>query len=75
MCGRYRLTEKMSQKFEAEFRGELRPRCNIAPTQLVPVVRAIGSGRVIFGDWLGQQQKKRHSALGAALRNFYTLSS
>ena len=47
MCGRYRLTraEKMAQKFEAEFTGELRPRYNIAPTQPIPVVRA--TGRVI----------------------------
>lgn len=49
MCGRYRLTraEKMAQKFQAEFTGELRPRYNIAPTQPVPVVRTTDSGRVI----------------------------
>jgi putative SOS response-associated peptidase YedK len=49
MCGRYRLTraEKIAQKFEAEFTGELRPRYNIAPTQIVPVVRATDSGRTI----------------------------
>jgi len=49
MCGRYRLTraEKMAEKFDAEFTGELRPRYNIAPTQPVPVVRATDSGGVI----------------------------
>jgi putative SOS response-associated peptidase YedK len=49
MCGRYRLTraEKIAQKFEAEFTGELRPRYNIAPTQIVPVVRATDSGRTM----------------------------
>jgi len=49
MCGRYRLTraEKMAQKFDAEFSGELRPRYNIAPTQPVPVVRVTDSRRVI----------------------------
>ena len=49
MCGRYRLTraEKMAQKFDAEFPGELRPRYNIAPTQQVPVVRRTDSGRMI----------------------------
>ena len=49
MCGRYRLTraEKMVEKFDAEFSGELRQRYNITSTQLVPVVRATDSGRVI----------------------------
>lgn len=49
MCGRYRLTraEKMAQKFEADFAGELQPRYNIAPTQPVPVVRTTSSRRTI----------------------------
>jgi putative SOS response-associated peptidase YedK len=37
----------MAQKFDAEFTGELRARYNIAPTQIVPVVRATDSGRTI----------------------------
>lgn len=37
----------MAQRFDAEFTGELRPRYNIAPTQIVPVVRATDSGRTI----------------------------
>jgi len=50
MCGRYRLTraEKLAEKFEAKFSGELRHRYNIAPTQPIPIVRAANSGRVIL---------------------------
>ena len=49
MCGRYRLTraDKLAEKFDAEPPKELHPRYNIAPTQPVLVVRAIGSRRVI----------------------------
>src|SRR5579864_699174 len=49
MCERYRLrcSEKMAQKFHADFTDELRPPYNIAPTQPVPVVHATDSGRVI----------------------------
>jgi len=49
MCGRYRLTraEKMAERFDAEFAGELQPQYNIAPTQPVSVVRTTDSGRMI----------------------------
>ncbi|WP_192351516.1 SOS response-associated peptidase [Algoriphagus sp. Y33] len=41
MCGRYSLSkskEELEQRFQAEMLSELKPRYNIAPTQLVPVV-------------------------------------
>ena len=49
MCGRYRLAraDRLAEKFEAELAEELHPRYNIAPTQPVPVVRAVGFPRVI----------------------------
>lgn len=52
MCGRYRLTraDRLAEKFEAVYGSNLEgltPRYNIAPTQLVPVIRADGSCRVI----------------------------
>ena len=52
MCGRYRLkrADRIAEKFEAIYDGnddDLAPRYNIAPTQLVPVVRATDSGREI----------------------------
>jgi putative SOS response-associated peptidase YedK len=49
MCGRYRLsgTEEVAEFFEAELTEELRPRYNIAPSQQVPVIRQVRSGRTI----------------------------
>jgi putative SOS response-associated peptidase YedK len=51
MCGRYRLTraDKLANDFDAVCAndGDLTPRYNIAPTQLVPIVRMNGSTRVI----------------------------
>ena len=49
MCGRYRLTraERLAQRFDAELTEELHSRYNIAPTQPVPVIRAIASRRAI----------------------------
>jgi putative SOS response-associated peptidase YedK len=49
MCGRYRLTsaDRLAEKFDADIVEELHPRYNIAPTQLIPVVRSRGPRRVI----------------------------
>lgn len=50
MCGRYRLSsteEEVAEFFAAEPTEELQPRYNIAPSQAVPVVRQVGSGRAI----------------------------
>lgn len=44
MCGRFTLRTKanvMIKQFSLKFEGELIPRYNIAPTQLVPVVRTV----------------------------------
>ncbi|MDO8631789.1 MAG: SOS response-associated peptidase, partial [Phycisphaerales bacterium] len=49
MCGRYTLTisqQQLAEAFEIHELEHLRPRYNIAPTQVVPVVRVSGeSGR------------------------------
>ncbi len=51
MCGRYRLTsvKRLAESFEAEedVEEELAPHYNIAPTQPIPVVRQVGSTRMI----------------------------
>ncbi len=50
MCGRYRLSsteEEVAEFFEAQPTEELHPRYNIAPSQPVPVIREVGSGRAI----------------------------
>jgi putative SOS response-associated peptidase YedK len=49
MFGRYRLsgTEEVAEFFEAEETEGLHPRYNIAPSQPVPVIRQVGSGRAI----------------------------
>lgn len=41
MCGRYRLTraDKLAERFDIDPIEDLGPRCNIAPTQMVAVVR------------------------------------
>src|SRR5579864_3335927 len=48
MCGRYRLSrrkEVLAEHFETEFDDlDWEPRYNIAPTQLVPVIRRGASG-------------------------------
>jgi putative SOS response-associated peptidase YedK len=49
-CVLYRLLsteEEVSEFFEAEPTEELPPRYNIAPSQPVPVIRQVGSGRAI----------------------------
>ncbi|MEP1086558.1 MAG: SOS response-associated peptidase family protein, partial [Algoriphagus sp.] len=41
MCGRYSLSkskEELEKRFEAEMLTDPKPRFNIAPTQLVPVI-------------------------------------
>ncbi|MDR7131096.1 putative SOS response-associated peptidase YedK [Algoriphagus sp. 4150] len=41
MCGRYSLSkskEELEKRFQAEMLSDLKPRYNIAPTQLVPVI-------------------------------------
>ncbi len=48
MCGRYRLSsteEEVAEFFDAEPTAELHPRYNIAPSQLVFVIRQVGLGR------------------------------
>ncbi|MCE7053568.1 SOS response-associated peptidase [Algoriphagus sp. AGSA1] len=41
MCGRYSLSkskEELEERFQAEMLSDIKPRYNIAPTQLVPVI-------------------------------------
>lgn len=48
MCGRFALytdPQKLAQRFKIEAPLELRPRHNIAPSQVVPIVRKEGEGR------------------------------
>ena len=48
MCGRYALTfspEELAQRFNLQWVPELSAHYNIAPTQMIPVVRDTGQGR------------------------------
>lgn len=52
MCGRYRLTRanKLSERFDIDSIEELSPRFNIAPTQMVAVVRQDSEKPKRFGS-------------------------
>src|SRR5512135_3565800 len=55
MCGRYALTsppEVIAERFHLLWASEVPPHYNIAPSQMVPVVRATGQGReLVFVKW------------------------
>lgn len=54
MCGRYSLSKSKSEleeRFQAEMLAEFKPRFNIAPTQLVPVITSDSPGGFSFFYW------------------------
>ncbi|MBN3583524.1 SOS response-associated peptidase [Algoriphagus aestuarii] len=54
MCGRYSLSKskiELEERFQAEMLPEFKPRYNIAPTQLVPVITSGSSKGFSFFYW------------------------
>ena len=54
MCGRYSLSkrkEELEERFQAEMLADFKPRFNIAPTQLVPVITSDSPKGFSFFYW------------------------
>ncbi|WP_291778034.1 SOS response-associated peptidase [Cecembia sp.] len=54
MCGRYSLSKSkidLEERFQAEMLGDFKPRYNIAPTQLVPVITSESPKGFSFFYW------------------------
>jgi len=54
MCGRYSLSKskiELEERFQAEMLPEFKPRYNIAPTQLVPVITSASPNGFSFFYW------------------------
>jgi putative SOS response-associated peptidase YedK len=54
MCGRYSLSKsklELEERFQAEMLGDFKPRYNIAPTQLVPVITSDSPKGFSFFYW------------------------
>jgi putative SOS response-associated peptidase YedK len=54
MCGRYSLSKskiQLEERFQAEMLGDFKPRYNIAPTQLVPVITSDSPKGFSFFYW------------------------
>ncbi len=54
MCGRYSLSkrkEQLEERFQAEMLADFKPRFNIAPTQLVPVITSDSPKGFSFFYW------------------------
>jgi putative SOS response-associated peptidase YedK len=54
MCGRYSLSKskiQLEERFQAEMLGDFKPRYNIAPTQLVPVITSESPKGFSFFYW------------------------
>src|SRR5690349_4267942 len=51
MSGRYTLhqPEQIAKRFDVKVIPELKPRFNIAPSQIVPVIRQVGAARELVG--------------------------
>lgn len=54
MCGRYSFTaskEKIVSRFQVKVVGDLKPRYNVAPTQVMPVITNTNPGELSFFKW------------------------
>ena len=73
MCGRYALTSPpavIAERFHLLWTPEIAPHYNIAPSQLVPVVRESGGGRQLaMLKWGLVPHWARDAAIGARLIN------
>ncbi len=73
MCGRYALTsspEVIAERFNLLWSAELQPHYNIAPSQMIPVVRASVKGReLVFLKWGLIPSWAKDPAIGTRLIN------